>query len=84
MPEPVLVVEGLRKEFGSTVAVDDVSFSLPEGGSLAIVGDTGVVVVDTETGETADPVLVDRRTGKVMVEPAFRSVPGPAADRSVS
>jgi len=32
-----------------------------------------VVVVDTETGETADPVLVDRRTGKVMVEPAFRS-----------
>jgi DNA-binding HxlR family transcriptional regulator len=33
-----------------------------------------VVVVDTKTGETADPVLVDRRTGKVMAEPAFRSV----------
>jgi DNA-binding HxlR family transcriptional regulator len=33
-----------------------------------------VVVVDTETGERADPVLVDRRTGKVMVEPEFRSV----------
>ena len=33
-----------------------------------------VVVVDTETGEIADPVLVDRRTGKVMAEPAFRSV----------
>src|ERR1700680_1605307 len=41
MAEPVLVVEGLRKEFGSTVAVDDVSFSLPEGGSLAIVGESG-------------------------------------------
>ena len=40
----------------------------PEGAS--------VIVVDTETGEPADPVLVDRRTGKVMVEPAFRSVPG--------
>ncbi len=33
-----------------------------------------VIVVDTETGEPADPVLVDRRTGKVMLEPAFRSV----------
>jgi DNA-binding HxlR family transcriptional regulator len=33
-----------------------------------------VVVVDTDTGEQADPVLVDRRTGKVMVEPKFRSV----------
>jgi len=33
-----------------------------------------VVVVDTETGERADPVLVDRRTGKVMAEPEFRSV----------
>ena len=40
-----------------------------------------VIVIDTETGEPADPVLVDRRTGKVMVEPAFRSVPGPAAQR---
>src|ERR1700754_2912923 len=38
----------------------------PEGAS--------VVVVDTETGEQADPVLIDRRTGKVMVEPTFRSV----------
>ena len=41
MAEPVLMVEGLRKEFGSTLAVDDVSFSLPEGGSLAIVGESG-------------------------------------------
>ena len=43
-----------------------------------------VIVIDTETGEPADPVLVDRRTGKVMVEPAFRSVPGPAANGSTS
>jgi ABC-type glutathione transport system ATPase component len=39
--EPVLEVKGLRKEFGSVVAVDDVSFSVPVGGSLAIVGESG-------------------------------------------
>jgi oligopeptide transport system ATP-binding protein len=37
----VLVVEGLRKEFGSLVAVDDVSFAIPAGRSLAIVGESG-------------------------------------------
>ena len=48
----------------------------PEGAS--------VIVVDTETGEVAEPVLVDRRSGKVMAEPEFRSVPGPAAEGGVS
>ncbi|MBV9251430.1 MAG: helix-turn-helix transcriptional regulator [Acetobacteraceae bacterium] len=43
-----------------------------------------VVVIDTETGEPADPVLVDRRSGKVMTEGQFRSVPGPAAIRSAA
>src|SRR5579872_6959 len=41
MAEPILEVKGLRKEFGPLVAVDDVSFSLPPGGSLAIVGESG-------------------------------------------
>src|SRR6266581_8286649 len=43
MPEaaPVLEVSGLRKEFGELVAVDDVSFGIPEAGSLAIVGESG-------------------------------------------
>ncbi len=41
MPEPVLQVEGLRKEYGPLVAVDDVGFTVPEGGSLAIVGESG-------------------------------------------
>ncbi len=41
MAEAVLEVQGLRKVFGSQVAVNDVSFSLPEGGSLAIVGESG-------------------------------------------
>lgn len=37
----VLEVEGLRKEFGELVAVDDVSFTLPPARSLAIVGESG-------------------------------------------
>jgi len=39
-----------------------------------------VVVVDAATGEPADPVLIDRNSGKVMTAATFRSVPGPAAD----
>ena len=46
----------------------------PEGAS--------VVVVDAATGIIADPVLMDRVSGKVMTHPAFRSAPGPAADHS--
>jgi ABC-type glutathione transport system ATPase component len=38
---PVLQAAGLRKEFGKLVAVDDVSFDLPPGRSLAIVGESG-------------------------------------------
>jgi ABC-type glutathione transport system ATPase component len=38
---PVLEAAGLRKEFGDLVAVDDVSFRLPPGQSLAIVGESG-------------------------------------------
>lgn len=39
--EPLLEVTGLRKEFGTRVAVDDVSFAIAPGGSLAIVGESG-------------------------------------------
>jgi ABC-type glutathione transport system ATPase component len=41
MPEPLLHVEGLRKVFGEHVAVDDVTFDVDAGGSLAIVGESG-------------------------------------------
>ncbi|GAA3357162.1 hypothetical protein GCM10017744_026700 [Streptomyces antimycoticus] len=46
MTEPALVVQGLRKSYalpggGRTTAVDDVSFSVPAGGSLGIVGESG-------------------------------------------
>ena len=39
--EPVLEVEGLRKLFGDQLAVDDVRFTVPPSGSLAIVGESG-------------------------------------------
>ena len=44
----------------------------PEGASVQIV--------DVETGAIADPVLVDRRSLRPLVESTFRSVPGPAAN----
>lgn len=43
----------------------------PEGAS--------VIVVDRATGRPADPVLVDRVSGKEMTDETFRSAPGPAA-----
>ena len=39
-----------------------------------------VMVVDADTGKPAEPVVVDRLSGKLMSWEAFRSVPGPAAD----
>src|SRR6516165_7984700 len=39
-----------------------------------------VVIVDSQTGSEADPVLVDRKSGRPLVTPAFRSTAGPAAD----
>jgi DNA-binding HxlR family transcriptional regulator len=39
-----------------------------------------VVITDSKTGAAADPVLVDRNSGRLLVAPDFRSVAGPAAD----
>ena len=39
-----------------------------------------VLIVDTKTGEEADPVLIDRKSGRPIAEPDFRTAPGPAAD----
>jgi DNA-binding HxlR family transcriptional regulator len=41
---------------------------------------TTVQVVDANTGAPADPVLVDRNTGRVLSEPAFTVAAGPAAN----
>jgi len=38
-----------------------------------------VVIVDTATGERADPVLIDRGTGRLLQAPDFAVAPGPAA-----
>src|SRR5215831_3615119 len=47
----------------------------PEGAS--------VLLVDSKTGTPADPVLIDRKTGRQVIGPAFRFAPGPAADAGV-
>jgi len=39
-----------------------------------------VVLVDAETGAAAEPMLVDRVTGRPLTPPEFRTAPGPAAD----
>ena len=38
---PLLEVDGLAKSFGAIRAVDDVSFTLDEGGILGIIGPNG-------------------------------------------
>jgi DNA-binding HxlR family transcriptional regulator len=40
-----------------------------------------VTIVDAQTGTEADPVVVDRTTGKPIREPEFAWVPGPAAGK---
>jgi DNA-binding HxlR family transcriptional regulator len=44
----------------------------PEGAS--------VVIVDAETGVQAEPVMMDRVSGRALTAAHFRSAPGPAAD----
>jgi DNA-binding HxlR family transcriptional regulator len=39
-----------------------------------------VVIIDTQTGAEADPVMVDRNSGRPLAGPDFRSAAGPAAD----
>jgi DNA-binding HxlR family transcriptional regulator len=42
-----------------------------------------VVVVDSATGELADPVVVDRKTGRRIERPAFHYAAGPAAKEPI-
>ncbi|MFG2875445.1 ABC transporter ATP-binding protein [Streptomyces sp. NPDC048337] len=61
MPDNVLEVTGLHRSYGAVRAVDDVSFALPEGGSLGIVGESGSgktttarIVVGLEQADAGD------------------------------
>jgi branched-chain amino acid transport system ATP-binding protein len=42
MAEPLLAFDGVRAGYGSAVVLDDVTFALPERGSLAVLGRNGV------------------------------------------
>jgi hypothetical protein len=39
-----------------------------------------VTLIDAATGAEAEPVLVDRNSGRPLTAPEFRSAAGPAAD----
>lgn len=41
------------------------------------------VIVDVKTGEIADPILVDRKTGRPLIGTDFKVQPGPAASDSM-
>ncbi|RDJ22214.1 transcriptional regulator [Bosea caraganae] len=39
-----------------------------------------VLIVNTETGESAEPILVDKISGRPLSDPVFRTIAGPAAN----
>ncbi|MER5966042.1 ABC transporter ATP-binding protein [Streptomyces sp. NPDC002057] len=67
MSEPLLRAVDLRRSFGTVHAVDGVSFTLPEGGSLGIVGGSGSgktttarIVVGLERADAGEVRVRDR------------------------
>jgi DNA-binding HxlR family transcriptional regulator len=74
--EYVLTLKGrdFRPVLWSLLAWGNKYFA-PEGES--------VIVVDAATGERADPMLVDRRSGRPLEAPEFKIAPGPAATERV-
>jgi ABC-type glutathione transport system ATPase component len=70
--EPIVEVEGLRKQFGELAAVDDVSFALAPDRSLAIIGESG-------SGKTTlARMLVGLEApsaGRISIEGRDRSLP---------
>ncbi|MFD7259253.1 ABC transporter ATP-binding protein [Streptomyces sp. NPDC059874] len=71
MPDDVLEVTGLHRAYGHVRAVDDVSFTLREGGSLGIVGESGSgktttarIIVGLERADAGQVLVQGRdRTG---------------------
>ncbi|MDH4439833.1 MAG: helix-turn-helix domain-containing protein [Rhizobium sp.] len=46
-------------------------------------GERNVVIVDSQTGVEAEPVLIDSRSGRPLSDPRFQWAAGPAADAEV-
>jgi branched-chain amino acid transport system ATP-binding protein len=42
MAEPLLMLDGVRAGYGSAIVLDGISFAVPAGGSLAVLGRNGV------------------------------------------
>jgi ABC-type glutathione transport system ATPase component len=73
VPEAVLEAVGLRKEYGELVAVDGVDLTVPAGGSLAIVGESGsdkTTVAKMLTGLTAPTAGTITACGRDRSAPA--------------
>ncbi|WP_327301106.1 ABC transporter ATP-binding protein [Streptomyces goshikiensis] len=72
MPDNVLEVTGLHRTYGTVRAVEDVSFTLREGGSLGIVGESGSgktttarIIVGLERADVGEVLVHGRdRTGR--------------------
>jgi branched-chain amino acid transport system ATP-binding protein len=64
---PILSIRGLRKAFGGLVAVRDISFDIPEGGILGLIGPNGsgkttvLNLITAELTPDAGSVLFDGR-----------------------
>ncbi|SCX24015.1 Glutathione import ATP-binding protein GsiA [Agrobacterium sp. DSM 25558] len=67
-PTPLLSVEGLSVEFGSSRVVDDLSFSVAAGKTVAVVGESGSgkSVTSLSTMRLADMMGAKFPTGRIM------------------
>ncbi len=76
-----------RHEYRLTEAGQDarsVLFALLAWGNRHLAPEgASVVVLNTETGEAADPVMTDRKTGRSLSDPAFQIAAGPVAGARV-
>jgi len=65
MSKPIISVQGLRKEYGTTVAVQDVSFEVQEGEIFGLLGPNGagktttLEIIETIKHATSGEITVD-------------------------
>jgi microcin C transport system ATP-binding protein len=83
-PAPLLVVQNLRIQFGSSIVVDDVSFSIAPGEKFALVGESGsgktvtalAVLRLSQDAKYEGSVRFHGRDVLAMPEPALRGLRG--------